>query len=251
MWVASDGSGDQNQDQDKLSLSDQSGSTEPTPERFYPSPPSPVYIEDLADLRADESSTNNASLTPVRMSTPDDLDRKLGVSSQSEAGGDGHSLASWLTPQTKENIRKKPKKNKGSLHLQADTRTEQGFSQRQQWGARAAASGENGGGARECSSGGRLSAWLEPSGEPAVGKKPAKPAGGKGKVGAVVHRSRGQSDEEEGDSAKWMSERLGGLDPSGEARYATCVATAVFLTGEAYVPPHVFCDVPILFVAMG
>lgn len=226
--VASDGSGDEHQDQDTLSLSDQSGSTEPTPERSYPSPPSPIYSKDSADLTADKSSTNSASFSPVRMPTADDVDQKLGVSSQSEAGGDGHSLASWLAPQTKENRRKKPQKNNGTLYLQADTRTGEEFPQRQ-GGPWAAASGENGGGAREGSSGRRLSSWLEPSGEPAVGKKRAKPAGGKSKAGAVVQRSSGQSDGEEGDSAKWMSERLGGLDPSGEARYATCVTTAVFI----------------------
>lgn len=220
--AASDGSGYENQDQDTLSLSDQSGSTEPTPERSNPFPPSPMYIQDSADLRVDKSSAKNASLSPVRLPTCLLVDQKLGMSSPSEEGGDGPSLASWLVPQTEGNRRKRPQKNKGSLDLQANAGTKEAFPRRQ-WGPWAVASGNPGGGAREGSGGGRLSAWLEPGGEPAVGKKRTKAASGKGEVEAVVKRSSEQWDEEEADSGKWMSERLGGLDPSGEARYTTCV----------------------------
>ena len=227
MWhvAASDGSGDENQDHDALSLSDQSGPTDPTSERPNHFPPSPIYFQDSADLIVDKSSTKNVSLPPVRMPTPD-LKLNLDASIRSEAGGDGPSLASWLEPKTKENRRKKTQKNKGSLHLQANTRTKEAFPQ-QQWGPWAAAPGKNSGDARKGSGGDRSSAWLKPDGEPVVGKKRAKPTGGKGKVEAVVQRSSGQSDEVESESGKWMSERLEGLDPSGEARYATCVTSLV------------------------
>lgn len=220
MWhvAVSNGSQDQDQDQDTLSLSDQSGSTEPTPERSNPFPPSPIYIQDSPDLRVDKPSTKNASLSPVRLPTCLPVDQKLGMPSPSEEGGDGPSLASWLVPQTEGNRRKRPHKNKDSLDLQANGGTKEVFPRRQ-WGPWAVASGKPGGGARGGSGGGRLSAWLEPGGGPAVGKKRAKAAGGKGEVEAVVQRSSEQSDEEETDSGKWMSERLGGLDPSGEARY--------------------------------
>ena len=173
-----------------------------------------------------------------------DVDESPDVSIRSEVGVDGPSLASWLVPssdrpQGKKRRKNKPPKseNRASLHLQA---AKEAFPV-QQWGPWATASrkrsgetsedgggsggdGDDGGGGG--GGGGRLSAWLDPCVEPARGKKRVKSAGGKGKVGDVVQRPSGRSDQEDGDSSKWMSQRLGGLDPSGEARYSTSTGDA-------------------------
>lgn len=160
------------------------------------------------------------------------------LGSSSGAGGGGQSLGSWLLPEPSPKAASKRRNNgrRRQRPLQSATDNSEDFPRgTRTWGA--FAQGQD----RSRAGGNSLSTWLEPLPSMATSRKDRRtePKSGEMLEGAAAEgyeSSGGQSDDEYAHNdddetsndgvdgnAKWMSDRLEGLDPSGAARYA-CVS---------------------------
>ncbi|CAM9768871.1 unnamed protein product [Pylaiella littoralis] len=155
------------------------------------------------------------------------------LGSSSGAGGGGQSLGSWLLPEPSPKAASK-RSNDGRRRqrpLQSATDNSEDFPRgTRTWGA--FAQGQD----RSRAGGNSLSTWLEPLPSMATSRKDRRtePKSGEMSEGAAAEgyeSSGGQADDEYAyddddetsndgvdGNAKWMSDRLEGLDPSGAAR---------------------------------
>lgn len=181
-----------------------------------PSPsPSPACFSFRSSNSRGEmgSGTAQAAFAPVASS---DSTVPVGTTTRSDAGCD-QSLVSWLVPTTGTALRKNKKRSARPTQGRDDA-ADAPYASRD-WAEFSRPRGSARDASREKGVGsGELTTWLKPREPPRGKNKRARRADGGVHLAATGHRSSGQSDEEGEEDKGWMSGRLEGLDPGGEAR---------------------------------